>query len=414
MKNSNKVCLFEVDIENPKHLHKAHEDLPFLPERRKPLHKPYKLEVSDVVKKAHNKPFKQFNITHEPKNKLIATMQDKVKYAVNISTLKQPLDHGLILTEVHRVIQYNQSNWLKPYVDKNTKLRANEKNEFEKNFFKLMNNAVFGKMIENVRKRRGIKLIATKQRRKKLTSEPNYESCKAFSDHLIAIEMRKTSVLMDKLVMVGKAILDKSKILIYEFYYYYLKPKYKGKVKLLYMDTDSFVLHVETEDVFGDIKNDIHDWFDTSKNLKSLYLPLEYGVNKKIIEKMTDELFNGFMKEFIAIGPKIYEFTQLKYDESINETKKIKGTNKCVTDKTLNFDLLKTCLFNNKTIRCIQHRIRYKPGLMNSIEINKIALKNKDDQRLKAFDGITTYPAGASAFKVCKSEMEITTKIGLI
>ena len=199
-----------------------------------------------------------------------------------------------------------------------------------------MNNAVFGKMIENVRKRRNIKLIVTEERRKKLTSEPNYVSCKAFSDYLMAIEMRKISVVMDKPIMVGQAILDKNKELMYEFYYYYLKPKYNDKVKLLYMDTDSFVLHIETEDFFEDIKNDIHDWFDTSKYLKSLNLPLEYGVNKKIVGKMKDELFDGFMKEFIAIGPKAYG----------KKRKKAKGTNRCVTDKTLNFDHLKRCLFN--------------------------------------------------------------------
>ena len=159
--------MLEVDIEYPKHLHKAHEDLPFLPERRKPLDKPYKHEVSDDVKKAHNKTFKQFNIIHEPENKLIATIQDKEKHIVNISSLKQALYHGLILTKVHRVTEYNQLNWLKPYIDKNTKLRANAKNEFEKNFFKLMNNAAFGKMIENVRKRRDIKLNVTEEPRKK-------------------------------------------------------------------------------------------------------------------------------------------------------------------------------------------------------------------------------------------------------
>ena len=127
---SNKGYLLEVDIEYPKHLHKAHEDLPFLPERRKPLDKPYKHEVSDDVKKAHKKVFKQFNITHEPENKLIATIQDKEKYVVNILTLKQALDRGLVLTKVRRVIEYNQSNWLKPYIDKNTELRAKAK--FEK------------------------------------------------------------------------------------------------------------------------------------------------------------------------------------------------------------------------------------------------------------------------------------------
>ena len=200
---------------------------------------------------------------------------------------------------------------------KNTELRVKAINEFEKNSFKLMNNSVFGKMIENVRKRRDIKLIVTEERRKKLTSESNYESCTTFSDELMAIEMRKTSILLDKLIIVGQAILDKIKELMYEFYYDYLKPKFKDKVKLLYMDTDSFVLHIETEDFYEDIKNDIHDWFDTSKYLKLMNLPLEYGVNKKIIGKMKDELFDGFMKEFIAIGPKVYGFTQFKLDGSI-------------------------------------------------------------------------------------------------
>ena len=261
-------------------------------------------------------------------------------YIVGISTLKQALDHGLILTKVHRVIEFNQSNWLKPYIDKNTELRAKAKNEFEKNFLKLMNNSVFGKMIEHVRKRRDIKSIVTEKRRKKLTSGPNYVSCNAFSNDLMAIEMRKTRVLMDKPIIVGQAMLDKSKELMHEFYYDYLKPKYKSNISLLYMDTDSFVLQIDTEDLFEDIKNEMHNWFDISKYLKSLNLPLEYGVDKNIIGKFKDEIFDGFIKEFIAIAAKVYGFTQYKYDGTINETKKDKGTNKCAADKTLNFDHL--------------------------------------------------------------------------
>ena len=115
----------------------------------------------------------------------------KNKYVVNISTLKQAIKHGLRLLTVYRIIEYNQSNWLKPYIDKNTALRKVAKNKFVKDFFKLMNNSVFGKMIENVRKRREIKLIVTEERRKKLVSEPNYASCTAFSDHLMAVEMKK-------------------------------------------------------------------------------------------------------------------------------------------------------------------------------------------------------------------------------
>ena len=157
-----------------------------------------------------------------------------------------------------------------------------------------MNNSVFGIMIQNVRKRRDIKVVVTEERRKKLTSEPNYVSCNACSNDLMAIEMRKTRALMDKPIIVGQAILDKSKELMYEFYYDYLKPKYKSNISLLYMDTDSFVLQIDTEDFFEDIKNDIHNWFDTYKYLKALNLPLEYGVNKKIIGKFKDEIFDGF------------------------------------------------------------------------------------------------------------------------
>ena len=115
-------------------------------------------------------------------------------------------------------------------------------------------------------------------------------------------------------------------------------------------------------------------------------------------------------KGLLLLGAKVYGFTQFKHDGSINETKKAKGTNKCVIDKTWNFDHLKKCLFNNETIRCIQHRFKSKPGLINTIEINKVTLKNKDNKRLRTFDGITTCSYGTSAFKVCKSEMEITIK----
>ena len=133
---------------------------------------------------------------------------------------------------MHRVIKFRQEAWLKPYIDKNTELRTNAKNEFEKDFFKLMNNSIFGKTMENVRGHRDVELIITEQRRKKLTSEPNYDSCKQFTNDLMAIEMRKTEVLMDKPIAVGQAILDISKTLMYEFWYDYLKPKSQDKVML--------------------------------------------------------------------------------------------------------------------------------------------------------------------------------------
>ena len=235
--NRDKGYLLQEHEEYPKELHSAHKDLPFLPEKRHKECKEFKYKVTKEIEKAHRKEYKTFNSTHEPENNLIATIQDKNKYIVNISTLKLALNHGLRLKKVHRVIEYNQSDWSKPYIDKNTALRKLAKNDFEKDFFKLMNNSAFGKMIENVRKRREIKLIVTEEQRKKLVSLPNYASCTAFSDHLMAVEMRKTHVLIDKPILVGQTILDKSKELMYKFHYEYLQAKYNDKIKLLYIWT---------------------------------------------------------------------------------------------------------------------------------------------------------------------------------
>ena len=129
--NSDKGYLLEVDIEYPKELHTPHKDLLLLPEKKSKLHKEYKHRVTKDIKNAHKKVYKSFNITHEPENKLIATVQDKNKYVANISILKQALNHGFKLTEVHRVIKYNQSNWLKPHIDKNAALRKLAKNQVE-------------------------------------------------------------------------------------------------------------------------------------------------------------------------------------------------------------------------------------------------------------------------------------------
>ena len=169
-------------------------------------------------------------------------------------------------------------------------------------------------MIENVRKRREIKLVVTEQCRKKLVPEPNFKSCVPFSNHLLAIEMRKTHIDMDKPKMVGQAILDKSKDLMYHFYYNYLKPKYKENVKLMYMDTDSFVLEIETYDFYDDIKYDLKEWFDTSGYDKNMVLHDEYAnisnVDKNVIGKMKDKIGKGYMTEFVVLPPKVYAFKE--------------------------------------------------------------------------------------------------------
>ena len=164
--------------------------------------------------------------------KLVCNMQDKENYVPHIRSLKQALNHGLILKKVHRVIQFNQKAWLKPYINMNTKKRKEAKNEFEKYFFKLMNNAVFGKTMDNLRKHRDIIFVTTDKTRNQLVSEPNYQTRKRFSEDLLPFEMKKIQVKMNKPVYLGMSILGNSKTLMYEFWYDHIKPKYGDRTML--------------------------------------------------------------------------------------------------------------------------------------------------------------------------------------
>ena len=282
-----------------------------------------------------------------------------------------------------------------------TKIRKEAKNEFGKDFFKLMNNSVFGKTMENVRKHRDIKLVTTEEKRIKLVSEPNYHTTKHFSKNLLAIEMKKTKVKMNKPVYLGMSILDISKTLMYEFWYDYVKPKYNDKAKLCYMDTDSFVLNIFTEDFFEDINNDAERWFDISNYDKNDKRPLQIGVNKKVIGMFKDELGGKIMKEFCALRAKTYSY--LMDDNS--EVKKSKGTKKCVIKRELIFENYKDFLSNDKIILKLQQRFKSDHHKVYTEEINKIALSSNDDKRLQTSDRIKTYPYGTNAFKVCESEM---------
>ena len=368
--------ILKVNIEYPKNLHESDRDLPFLAIR---------------------------------KDKILTNLEDKESYAVHISALKQALNHGLILKEVHSVIPFRQEAWLKPYIDKNTELRTNGKTDFEKDFFKLMNNAVFGKTMENVRNRRDVKLVVTEERRKKLVSEPNYDSYKQFSESLMEIEMRKTEVLIDKPTAVGQAILDISKSLIYDFWYDYLKPKYHDRVKLCYMDTDSFMLQIQIEDFFEDINNDVDKQFDTSNYDKNDNRPLDIGKNKKVIGKFKDEPGGKTLREFVALRAKTYAYTQL-IDNKIEKHKEGRGTQKCVIKKHLNFDLHKKALFNNETIRRTQQRFKSDYHNIYTQTVHKTALGNKDDKRIKSFDGIHIYPYGKNKDLINKLETKIKNK----
>ena len=340
--NSDIGYLFYVDITYPHTLRDKHSDLPFLPDRM-------------LVNKV---------------NKLICSEYDKTNYSVHILALQQALKHGLILKKVHKVISFRQGAWLEPYITMNTELRTKANNEFEKDYYKLKNNSVYGKTMENIRKHRDIHLVTNDKKRSKLVSEPNYHATKCISKHLLVMEMKKHEIYMKKPVYLGQAILDISKTLMYKFWYEYIKPKYADKAKLCYMDTDSFVIHVKTNDFFHDISNDVNLWFDTSNYITKLPRPLPIGKNKKVLGKFKDELGGKIISELCCLKAKTYSY---KLDDD-SECKKAKGTKKCIVKRYIIFDNYLDTLF--KTTKLLKTQNTFKSGhhTLYTQKLNKIAL----------------------------------------
>ena len=272
----------------------------------------------------------------------------------------------------------------------NTELRKKAQNEFEKNFFKLMNNSLFGKTMENVRNHKDIKLVTSDKRRKRLVSEPNCHSHKKISNDLMAIKMKKARAKMTKPLYLDMSILDISKILMYEFWYDYIKPKYGDRAKLRYTDTDSFIIYIKTEDFFQDISNDVERWFDRSNYDKNDKRPLPVGKNKKVPGLFKHELEGKIETEVVALKPKIYPYLM----DDGSDHKKARRTKKCVIKQTLMFENYKDCLFNNKTKYRSQEIFKSYYHNVYTEEVNKIALSSNDDKRLQTSGRITTYPYG--------------------
>ena len=231
-----KGYIFEVDLVYPHKLWKSHNDYPLAPE---------KMNVNGV-------------------EKLICHFKPRKNYVVHYRNLRQYLEMGMRITAVHRGISFYQSSWMEPYIRKNTELRKTAANSFEKDFFKLMNNSVFGKTIENIRKRQNIILVDNRKKAAKLTSRPNFDRATIFDRNLIAVHMKKTEVYFNKPVYVGQAILDLSKTLMFNFHYNYIQKKYKHRAELLFTDTDSLMYQIHTDDFYKDISKDIETKFDTS------------------------------------------------------------------------------------------------------------------------------------------------------
>ena len=357
-------CILEVDLEYPENLHDLHNDYPFCPER---------VKCKNGVEK------------------LIPNLNDKTKYIIHYKNLIQCLRAGIKLKKIHRGIEFVESEWMKPYIDKNTNLRAMAKNNFEKDFFKLMNNSVFGKTMENIRNRVDVKLVNTKEKLRKLVSKPNLKSPpKIFSENLVSVHMRKTSLLMNKPIYLGMCILDLSKIIMYDFHYNYIKSKYADKAKLLFTDTDSLMYEIETEDFYKDISGDVKDKFDTSDYPENHPSGIPTGENKKVLGMMKDEVAGKIIKEFVGLRSKLYSFVT----DDGGETKKCKGIKKQVVERSIRHEHYKTCLTTGKELLRKQNILRSYEHEVYTEEVNKVALSALDDKRHILSDGMDTLALG--------------------
>ena len=362
-------CILEVDLEYPENLHDLHNDYPFCPER---------VECKNGVEK------------------LIPNLRNKTKYVIHYKNLIQCLKAGLKLKKIHRGIKFIESAWLKPYIDKNTNLRTQAKNNFEKDFFKLMNNSVFGKTMENIRNRVNVKLVNTEERLKKLVAKPNLKSPpKIFSENLVSVHLKKTSLTMNKPVYLGMCILDLSKTIMYDFHYQYIKPKYGEKAKLLFTDTDSLMYEIETEDFYKDISGDVKDRFDTSDYPENHPSGIPTGINKKVLGMFKDEAAGKIIKEFVGLRAKLYSFIM----EDGKENKRCKGVKNQVVESSITHEDYKTCLKTGKELLRKQNIIRSYEHEVFTEEINKIALSAADDKRYILGDGKHTLAWGHHKIK---------------
>eukprot|EP00794_Sanderia_malayensis_P000925 gene925-biopygen184 len=376
-----KGYIFRVDLEHPPELHDRHADLPLAPERVKvkegwlsPLQK-------EMYQNVYNK---KFSTTEKP----IPTILEKKDYVTHEKCLQQCLDLGLKLTKIHHVIEFNQSNWLKKYIDFNTIKRTNARNDFEKDLFKLMNNAVFGKTTENVRNHRKFDICTRGERLTEWVHSPQFYGVIEVNDDTLIVQGKLKTVHLNKSIYLGFSILDLSKEHMYDFHYNYVKHAFLN-AKLCHMDTDSFIYDIPRplEEVHQ-IMNESSHPFDFSNYSKEH--PNCSTANKKVIGKMRDELEGKVMDEFIVLRPKMYSCKIV----GGNSLKKAKGIKKHVVEKPINHQDYQQCLTMHQVFAHEQCNIIPKNQMTYSVRQKQTSLTPFDDKRYILEDGIHSLPYG--------------------
>ena len=377
--------IVECDLDYPQNLHDLHNDYPLAPERLTVETEMLSDEQATIRAK--------YEMTHAHYTKLVPNLMNKTNYTCHYRNLRFYIEHGLILRKVHRAIRFRQSKWLAPYIAKNSALRAATNDAFEKDFFKLLNNSVYGKTCENLTKRTDIRLVTDGRKCELLIRKPQCLNFQIFNEDIAAVELQKVQCLINKPTYVGFAVLELSKLHMYKFHYDFVLRRYSnGEANLLFTDTDSLVYQVHTDDLYADIAS-TPEHFDLSNYSQNSQCFNEN--NKMVIEKMKDEAAGKIITEFVGLRPKMYSYLTLLdcNAPTFKEAKRAKGIQRAAAERIEHAHYvaqLQEPIENYVSIR----RIGQKHHLLYSLEGEKRGLCAFDDKRYLLPDRISTLAHG--------------------
>ena len=375
--NSDTGYIFDVDLDYPTELHSKHNDYPCAPEQLT-VTRDMLSQYSSSLADGHP----------SVSQKLAPNLQDKRNYVLHYRNLQLYMRLGLKCVRVHRVLAFKQTPWLREYIDFNTKQRKNATNEFEKDFYKLMNNAVFGKTMESLRNRVNVHLVMDPVRFKKLAVRPTLRQAEIINHDLVMVKLARPHIIMEKPIYVGFCVLELSKVTMYEFHYDHIVDKYGQNARLLYTDTDSFIYHIQTEDLYDDMARDI-DIYDTSNFDRDH--PLFSERNNKVVGKFKCETGSVAPCEFVGLRSKMYS---LLVPSASKPKLRAKGVKKSyVKQHVTHLNFLETLRQKRSTPAKFQV-FRSRNHVLNTVNINKVCLTAYDDKRYILEDGITTLAYG--------------------
>ena len=374
------------NISYPKNLHNKFKDYPPAPITT--------AIETDLLSDYQKDILKQNGNKHANKSKkLVLNLFDKVDYTCHYRYLQKCHQLGCIITNISKVMKFKQSQWLKPYIDKNTDYRKKAKNDFEKDLYKLLNNSIFGKTCQDVMKYSNFEIISDEKIAKKRFTHDAFKSGILLNE-MFFIESSPKKVNYDKPCYIGCAILDLAKLYMLNFHYDYIKPKYGEQATLIYTDTDSFVYSIETPDLYQDQYNDRH-LFDLSNVVIEKFNDKS---NNKVVGKMKDETSFIPIIEFIALSAKNYSFitdydktdsdfledkVALKIHEEhlkTSKTKKAKGVVRAVIKNILSQNDYHKTLISSIQLETEQVNICPKNHQLWTIKNIKTALSAFDDK----------------------------------